>query len=86
MKSTQTKRNVHGHHRNVVFGTQRNLYSTVRWGFKWGVTQILKFAFGVTQILGVLDTNMLVVPARNFTLGDPQHKDPTQMFLHCSGI
>ena len=44
-------------------GTQHNLYSIgSRWGFAFGVTQIVCFALGVTQILAFLDTNMLVNP------------------------
>ena len=70
MKLTQKKRNVHGQREKFAFGTQRNLYLTdLRWGFTLGVTQILKFALEVTQILAFLDTNMLVFPMQNFALG-----------------
>ena len=47
---TNKKRNVYAQGKNFAFGTQRNLYSTdLRTGFALGVTQILKFALGVTQ-------------------------------------
>ena len=64
MESTHSKkRNVHGQRENVALGTQRNLYSTdSRWGFALGIAHILGLVLGVTQILGFLDTNMLVYP------------------------
>ena len=47
--------------KNFAFGTQHNLYSTdLHWELALGVMQSLCFAFGVTQILAFLDTNMLV--------------------------
>ena len=50
-----------------------------------GVTQILAFAFGLTQILEFLDTNMLVYPTRNCGVGGlSQRQDPTQMVLRRS--
>ena len=43
-----------------ALGTQRDLYSTCScWGLALGVKQILAFAYGVTQILAFLDTNIL---------------------------
>ena len=65
MKSTYTKLNVHGQRQNFVLGTQRNLYSTdLHLGFASGETQILGFALGVTQMLWLQDTNMLVSPTQ----------------------
>ena len=55
MKSTPTKRNVHGQRDNFVFGTQRNLYSAdSHWRFALGVTQNLVAALGVALILAFL--------------------------------
>ena len=56
--------------RKLWFGTQHNLYSTdLRWGFALGVSQILKFALVVTQILAFLDTNRMVSPKQNCGIG-----------------
>ena len=77
--ATQKKKNVQ--RKKFVFGTKCNLYSTdLRQASAFGVTQILKFAFGVTQILKFALGNT------NFRVFKYQHKDPTQMFLRCSGI
>ena len=48
---------------------------------------MLGLALGVTQILGFLDTNMLVCPTRICGVGGlSQCKDPTRMVLRHSGI
>ena len=71
-----------------MFGTQRNLYSTdLRWGFALGETQILGLASGVMQIFMFLDTNMLVYPTQNYSVGGlSQRQDPTPTVLRRSGI
>ena len=82
MKSTQKTENVHGQCENFALGIQRDLYSTDSCqGFALGVTLVLLFALGVTQILAFLDTNMLVFPPRNFAL-DSQR----EVFSRRSGI
>ena len=56
-------------------------------GWRWGKTQILAFALGVTQIVVFLNTNMLVSPTRNCGVGGlSQCEDPRRMVLHRSGI
>ena len=63
------------------------IFHWLAFGFCVGVTQILYFALGVTQILALFDTNMLVSPTRNCGVGGlSQREDPTQMVLHHSGI
>ena len=48
---------------------------------------MLAFALGVMQILGVLDTNMLVSPMRNCGIGGViQCEQPMRMVLRCSEI
>ena len=60
-----------------MLGTQRDLYSTcLLWGLALGVTQIFVFALGVTHIFAFLDTNMLVSPTRNSSIGGPDQHDP----------
>ena len=82
------KGNVHGQRQNFALGTQRNLYSTVlHLGFASGETQILGLALGVTQILWLQDTNMLVSPTQNSGVGGiAQHQTPTPGILRHSGI
>ena len=56
--------------------TQRNLYSTDwRWGFAWGIMQVLAFVLGVTQVLAFLDTNMLVFPTLKICMGGLSQRD-----------
>ena len=54
MKSTPKKRNVQRPMRECTLGTDvGDLYSTcLRWGLALGVTQVLAFGLGVTQIGG----------------------------------
>ena len=53
-----------------TFGTKRNLYFTdLRLDLALGVTQILGLASGVAHIFAYLDTNMLVSPTRNCSVG-----------------
>ena len=48
---------------------------------------MLAFVFGVTHILGFLDTNMLVSPTQSSRIaGIAQREPPTQGILHCSEI
>ena len=87
MGLTQTTCNVNAQRDNFALGTQHNLYSTCsRWGFVFGVTQILAFALGVMQILEVLDTIMLVSPRKISCWGIAQRDGPTRVFSRRSGI
>ena len=48
---------------------------------------MLAFALGVTQILAILDTNMLVSPTQNSRVGGIAQSDgPTHVFSGHSGI
>ena len=58
-----------------------------RSGLALWVMQMLVFVLGVTQILVVFDTDMLVSPMQNCGVGClSQSEDPTQLVLRCSGI
>ena len=50
-----------------------------------GVTQILAFALGVTQVLAFLDTNMLVSPTQNSRVGGIAQHDVRDFVLHAVG-
>ena len=52
-------------HRNLRLRWQKQHEIYMDVGLGLGVTQILAFALGETQILVFLDTNMLVSPTRN---------------------
>ena len=84
-----TQREWNRHERNEIYialRTQRDVYSTCsRWGLAVGVTHILAFALGVTQILVFLDSNKLISPTQNSRVGSiDQRKAPTWEFR--SGI
>ena len=79
--------NIHGQRQK----TQRHLYSTDwRWGLASGLTQILSFSLGLTQILALGNakiTNMLVSPSQNSGVGGiAQCHPPTPGILRRSGI